>query len=92
MVTIEVDIKQKDIIEELKQLFPECDYYEDYSSSGADVAVICVALIASLAGSKVLVQYLKNKLITIKVGKIEYTGLAENLPLWLKEKCREEKT
>lgn len=92
MVTIEIDLREQEIIKEVQQLFPDCDYYEKYSIGAGDVAQIITsltALLAVLGGSTVLVQYLKNKIITIKIDNIEYIGTPENLPSFVKNKIKE---
>ena len=92
MVAIEIDLKEQEIIKEIRQLFPDCKYRENYSIAAGDVAQIITslsALLAVLGGSSVLVQYLKNKMITIKIDNIEYTGTPENMPLFIRNKMKE---
>lgn len=94
MVTIDINSKDNEVISEVRQLFPESEPYELCAISGSDVVPIITSvstLLTVFASSQVLVQFLKNKVITIKVGDIEYTGRPEDMPDFLKQMMKDKK-
>lgn len=91
-VVLEVSLLQKDAVTELKSLFPDSDYEERYSITGGDIAQIITSLtglLAVISSSAVLTEYIRSKIITVRVGGIEYIGRAEDMPSYLEEKIKE---
>lgn len=91
MLSCEINISQKEVVDDLVKLFAGCEVNKKYCFPGNDIVQILIpiaTMVTALASSKVLVKYIDSKIIKIKVDGIEYEGRAENLPDFLKEKMR----
>lgn len=79
MIIIEVDKSDVKTINEIKDTFPNCKYFEENSFSGNDILYFIVPITTILSASPVLIQWIRSRKITIKYDNMEITGNAHHV-------------
>lgn len=74
MIIIEVDKLNVETVAELKELFPECDSFEENSFGSVDLVNFVVPVITALAASPVLIKWIESNKLTIKHDNTEISG------------------
>lgn len=81
-------------IQVLKEIFPEAVTKEVHSLSGDELFQIIIpatsTVLTAIAGSSVIIEWIKSKIIKVKIGGIEYEGRPENLPEEVRKAIQEE--